>query len=184
VSLWLSGKAGVPPCFFRLRLSLPLAAPGLAVPILPISRQFIFSAVTIAVVALVPVGADAEAPQLELNAGIHLIRAEVANTFPTRGRGLMQRDHLETNQGMLFVFDDVFSHCMWMKNTLIPLSVAFLDQKGAIINIAEMAPQTEISHCASRPARFALEMNQGWFAKRGLTPGTRIQGIERAPAPR
>jgi hypothetical protein len=147
------------------------------------SRQFLFSAVTIAVAALIPVGASAELPQLELNAGIHVIRAEVANTFPARGRGLMQRDHLEPNQGMLFVFDDVNLHCMWMKNTLIRLSVAFLDEKGAIINIAEMAPQTEISHCASRPARFALEMNQGWFAKKGLMAGTRIQGIERAPAP-
>jgi hypothetical protein len=156
----------------------------LAVLIRQMSKRFLFSAVSIAVAALVPVGANAELPQLELNAGIHVIRAEVANTFPTRGRGLMQRDFLEPNQGMLFVFDDVYRHCMWMKNTLIPLSVAFLDENGAIINIAEMAPQTEISHCATKPARFALEMNQGWFARRGLAAGTRIQGIERAPAPR
>ncbi|MFX6755215.1 DUF192 domain-containing protein, partial [Acinetobacter baumannii] len=74
-------------------------------------------------------------------------------------------------------------HCMWMRNTLIPLSVAFIDDKGHIINIADMQPQTETSHCAERPARYALETNIGWFAARKLQAGTRIAGIERAPAP-
>jgi uncharacterized membrane protein (UPF0127 family) len=78
---------------------------------------------------------------------------------------------------MLFLFDQPGSQCMWMKNTLIPLSVAFLDEHGTIINIEDMAPQTENSHCARRPARYALEMNGGWFAARGIKPGMRLGGI-------
>jgi uncharacterized membrane protein (UPF0127 family) len=78
---------------------------------------------------------------------------------------------------MLFIFDEATTHCMWMKNTLLPLSVAFIDERGAIINVEDMAPQTEDSHCANRPARYALEMNRGWFAARGIKPGSRIGGI-------
>lgn len=116
-------------------------------------------------------------PVVQLNAGMHLIRAEVAADFATRARGLMHRASMPPNAGMLFVFDDATQHCMWMKNTLIALSVAFIDDRGAIINIADMEPQTEDSHCASRPARYALEMNRGWFAARGIKPGSRIGGI-------
>ena len=125
----------------------------------------------------------AQQPVLELSAGIHVIRAEVASTFPTRAQGLMHRQHLDPNQGMLFVFPELELHCMWMKNTLIPLSVAFINEKGVIINVEEMAPQTEDSHCAKTPARYALEMNGAWFKGHGLGAGTRIDGIERAPAP-
>jgi len=116
-------------------------------------------------------------PTVELNAGMYLIRAEVAADFPSRGRGLMYRKRMASNAGMLFIFDEPGSQCMWMKNTLIPLSVAFLDDRGTIINIEDMAPQTEDSHCASRPARYALEMNRGWFAARGIKPGMRLGGI-------
>ena len=73
---------------------------------------------------------------------------------------------------------------MWMKNTYVPLSVAFLDESGAILNIADMQPQTEQSHCSSGPARYALEMNQGWFAQKGIKPGAKIGGLDKAPAPR
>jgi len=118
-----------------------------------------------------------QAPVVQLNAGMHLIRAEVAADFATRMRGLMYRASMPQNAGMLFVFDESTRHCMWMKNTLIPLSVAFIDEAGAITNIADMEPQTENSHCASRPARYALEMNRGWFAARGIKPGSRIGGI-------
>jgi uncharacterized protein len=118
-----------------------------------------------------------ELAAVQLNAGMHLIRAEVAADFATRAKGLMHRASLPPNAGMLFVFDEPAVQCMWMKNTLIPLSVAFIDDNGAIINIADMAPQTEDSHCASRPARYALEMNRGWFAARGIKPGTRLGGI-------
>jgi uncharacterized membrane protein (UPF0127 family) len=118
-------------------------------------------------------------PTVQLNAGMHLIRAEVAADFSTRAQGLMHRKSLGQNDGMLFVFDEAAIHCMWMKNTLIPLSVAFLDEQGAIINIANMQPHSEQSHCAAQPARYALEMNHGWFAQRGIKPGVRLGGLER-----
>jgi uncharacterized membrane protein (UPF0127 family) len=116
-------------------------------------------------------------PVVQLNAGMHLIRAEVAADYGSRMTGLMHRASMPSNAGMLFIFDEATTHCMWMKNTLIPLSVAFLDERGAITNVEDMEPQTEDSHCASRPARYALEMNRGWFAARGIKPGSRIGGI-------
>jgi hypothetical protein len=122
-------------------------------------------------------------PTVQLNAGMHLIHAEVAADMSTRSQGLMFRKSLGPNAGMVFVFDEEAQHCMWMKNTLIPLSVAFLDAKGTIINIENMAPQTEETHCASRPARYALEMDRGWFASHGIKPGTKLGGMEKL-APR
>ena len=108
---------------------------------------------------------------------MYLIRAEVAADFASRSRGLMHRKALAPNAGMLFVFDEAAAHCMWMKNTFVPLSVAFLDDGGEIVNIADMTPHSEQAHCAARPARYALEMNRGWFAARGLKPGMRLGGI-------
>ena len=118
-----------------------------------------------------------ELPVVQLNAGMYLIRAEVAADFGSRAQGLMYRKAMPSNAGMLFVFEQPGEQCMWMKNTLIPLSVAFMDEEGRIINIEEMAPQTLDSHCARRPARYALEMNAGWFSARGIKPGTRLGGI-------
>jgi len=124
--------------------------------------------------------AFAQAPQtIELSAGMHLIRAEVAADMSTRSRGLMFRKSLAPNAGMVFVFDEASQHCMWMKNTYVPLSVAFLDEQGTIINIEDMAPQTEDTHCAKKPARYALEMDRGWFSTRGIKPGTKLGGIEK-----
>jgi len=123
-------------------------------------------------------------PMVELGAGMHIIRAEVADSFSSRAQGLMRRTSLPPNGGMLFLFDEDGTHCMWMKNTLIPLSVAFIDAQGAIINIADMAPHSEQSHCAARPARYALEMTQGWFAQRGIRAGVRLRGLAKAPPPR
>jgi uncharacterized protein len=116
-------------------------------------------------------------PVTELRAGMHLIRAEVAADFSSRARGLMHRKSLAANAGMLFIFDAPAIQCMWMKNTYIPLSVAFLDDKGEIINIADMQPHSEQSHCAARPALYALEMAQGWFTQRGIKPGARLSGV-------
>jgi uncharacterized membrane protein (UPF0127 family) len=82
---------------------------------------------------------------------------------------------------MLFVFDEAAPHCMWMKNTLIPLSVAFIDANGTIVNIADMQPHSEQPHCASAPAVFALEMARGWFAQRGVKAGMKLGGLERLP---
>lgn len=124
-----------------------------------------------------PALAQQPLPVVQLNAGMHLIRAEVAADYGSRMTGLMHRTSMPSNVGMLFIFDDDQRQCMWMKNTLIPLSVAFLDQTGAVINIEDMAPQTEDSHCANRPSRYALEMNRGWFAARGIKPGSRLGGI-------
>ena len=126
----------------------------------------------------------AQLPTLELSAGIHLIRAEVAYTFETRAQGLMFRKYLGPNEGMFFVFPQAELHCMWMKNTLIPLSVAFIDDKGKIVSISDMQPQTETSHCAAAPAKFALEMPGAWFATKGVKSGTTIQGLDKAPAAR
>ena len=128
--------------------------------------------------------AQAEMPKIELTAGMHRIEAEVAATQQNRMVGLMNRKAMAGHQGMLFVFDQENTHCMWMRNTLIPLSVAFLDGDGVILNVEEMQPQTEDNHCARRPARYALEMNRGWFAQRGLAAGNRINGLQRAPVPR
>jgi uncharacterized membrane protein (UPF0127 family) len=118
-------------------------------------------------------------PTIQLTAGMHVVRAEVAADFATRMQGLMQRESLGPNSGMLFVFEEPSIHCMWMKNTLIPLSVAFVDQGGTITNIADMQPHSEQSHCASRPALFALEMTKGWFAQRGIKAGMKLGGLER-----
>ena len=127
--------------------------------------------------AAVPAFAQPALPVLQLNAGMHLIRAEVAADYGSRMTGLMHRTSMPSNVGMLFIFDEAQQQCMWMKNTLLPLSVAFIDDSGTIINVEDMAPQTEDSHCAKRPARYALEMNRGWFAARGIKPGSRLGGI-------
>jgi len=123
-------------------------------------------------------------PVIELSAGFYRIEAEVAATDESRQTGLMNRQGMLPQRGMLFVFTQENTHCMWMRNTLLPLSVAFIDGGGRIINIEDMKPQTENNHCARRPARYALEMNAGWFAKRGIAPGDKLRGLERAPRPR
>lgn len=116
-------------------------------------------------------------PKVELSVGMYRLEAEVAASDRDRERGLMFRRHLPANAGMLFVFPAAAPYCMWMKNTLVPLSVAFLDDAGRIVNIEEMAPQTEVSHCAVQPARFALEMNPDWFSRRGLKVGAIVRGL-------
>ena len=128
---------------------------------------------------LLPGGAHAELPTVQLSTGMHLIRAEVANSMGARMEGLMHRKSMPQGSGMVFVFEENAAHCMWMKNTLIPLSVAFIDEAGEITNIADMKPHSEQSHCATRPARYALEMNKGWFAQRGIKPGAKLRGLEK-----
>ena len=114
--------------------------------------------------------------QIRLNAGIHLINAELATTPQQREIGLMMRRSMPANDGMLFVFEQPGQQCFWMKNTLIPLAVAFIADDGSVVNVDEMAPMTEKSHCSAKPVRFVLEMNQGWFAKRGIKPGSKLRG--------
>ncbi len=129
-----------------------------------------------------PVLAD-ELPRVDLTAGFYRIQAEVAARDPDRMQGLMHRRSMPANHGMLFVFAQAARHCMWMRNTFLPLSVAFLDDEGRILNIEDMQPQTEDNHCAAKAARYALEMNLGWFAQRGIKPGSTIGGIDKAPPP-
>jgi hypothetical protein len=122
----------------------------------------------------------AKFPVITLNSGIHLIKAEVAATPGQRQQGLMFREKMGPNEGMAFLFEaSAYPLCMWMKNTLIPLSVAFLDENGKIINIEDMQPQTTDSHCAQKPARYALEMNLGWFKQKNIKPGSVIEGLPR-----
>ncbi len=113
-------------------------------------------------------------PVVRLTAGIHLIQAEVADNEARRRQGLMYREKLASNQGMLFVFENKATHCFWMRNTLIPLSIAFLEDDGTIVNIADMQPQSDDSHCPSAEIRYALEMNQGWFKQRGFKAGMKL----------
>jgi len=113
-------------------------------------------------------------PKIKLQAGIHPIIAEVASTKNNRQYGLMSRKQIPENYGMLFIFETLQKYCFWMKNTHLPLSIAFLRDDGTIINIADMQPYSLYKHCANEPVRYALEMNQGWFAKKNVNVGTRI----------
>jgi uncharacterized protein len=123
------------------------------------------------------VSVNAQTAALQLSVGAHLIQSEVAVTEAEKRLGLMNRDRLGANKGMLFYYGQPTNICMWMKNTRIPLSVAFIDAQGIIINIEDMKPMTLKSHCAGKPARFALEMNRGWFAKRNIRPGDMVKGL-------
>lgn len=137
----------------------------------------------IGLLTLFSAGATAEMPRLRLTANQVAIDAEVAYTNPDRMQGLMHRRMLPENRGMLFIFNQISLHGMWMMNTYIPLSVAFIDDQGVITNIEDMKPHTRDSHNASRPVRYALEMNLGWFRRHGITPGMRIKGLALAPQP-
>ena len=111
----------------------------------------------------------------------HKLTAEVAATDATRTTGLMFRRMMPENRGMLFVFAQSEPLRFWMKNTYIPLSIAHIDEAGTIVNIADMKPQTTDGHPSTKPAKYALEMNQGWFAKRGIKAGAKINGLRNAP---
>lgn len=116
-------------------------------------------------------------PVISLNAGMHVIKAEVASTEAQRQQGLMFRESLGPNEGMVFLFHAPAGVCMWMKNTPLPLSVAFIDRDGRIVNIENMKPQSLDSHCARQPVYYALEMQEGWFKQRNIKPGSIIVGL-------
>jgi uncharacterized membrane protein (UPF0127 family) len=115
-------------------------------------------------------------PRVTLEAGMYRIDAQIASTEVQRQIGLMFRPSMAQHEGMLFVFEQSTPQCFWMKNTLLPLSAAFIDRDGTIVNIEDMKPQTTDSHCSKRAVPFVLEMNQGWFAKRGLKEGSKLVG--------
>ncbi len=115
-------------------------------------------------------------PVIQLGAGMHIIKAEVARTPQQHQIGLMFRESMGGNEGMLFIFDQPSKQCFWMKNTLIPLAIAFVEDDGTVVNLDEMQPRTQETHCSAKPVRFVLEMNTGWFAKRGIKPGSKLSG--------
>jgi uncharacterized membrane protein (UPF0127 family) len=122
-----------------------------------------------------------EVPQMnlgrtQLTAGMHLIDAQVAQTAQQRQIGLMHRREMPQHEGMLFIFEQPATQCFWMKNTLLPLTAAFVADDGTIVNLVDMKPQTEDSHCSAKPVRYVLEMNQGWFARKNLKAGTKLGG--------
>jgi uncharacterized membrane protein (UPF0127 family) len=120
-------------------------------------------------------------PRIKLQAGMYQIDTQVAQTPEQRSIGLMYRTEMPQHEGMLFVFEQPSIQCFWMKNTLLPLTAAFVADDGSIVNLADMKPQTTDSHCSSKPVRFVLEMHQGWFAKRGLKAGSRLSGVAFKP---
>ena len=133
------------------------------------------------VLSLLLAGTQSETEQMlpvkRLTAGMHVITAEIAANDAARTKGLMFRESLEPNHGMLFVFERANVQCFWMKNTKIPLSIAFIKADGIITNISDMAPMTENSHCSTEPVLYTLEMEEGWFAKHGVSAGKSIDGL-------
>ena len=121
-------------------------------------------------------------PRTRLQAGMHQIDAQVAATPMQRSIGLRFRKEMPPHEGMLFVFEQAGVQCFWMKNTLLPLTAAFVADDGTIVNLADMKPQSLDSHCSTKPVRYVLEMNQGWFAKRGIKAGARLSGSPFAAA--
>jgi uncharacterized membrane protein (UPF0127 family) len=115
-------------------------------------------------------------PRVKLSAGMHQIDAQVALTPEQRATGLMHRKEMPQHEGMLFVFEQPSVQCFWMKNTLLPLAAAFLADDGTIVNVAEMKALALDSHCSAKPVRYVLEMNQGWFARKGIQPGSKLSG--------
>jgi len=136
------------------------------------------AALTLAVASALTSAQDApqQLPAIRLSTGMHVLQVQVAQTPEQQQIGLMFRKTMGTNEGMLFIFDEARQQCFWMKNTLLPLSVAFIDDSGTVANIDDMKPQTLDSHCSTKPVRFVLEMNVGWFDKRGIKAGSKFQG--------
>lgn len=149
--------------------------------------QFLKIAIAFAMLSF-PLATHAKEPQkglptMTISVGGQTVRVDVAMTDATREKGLMFREKMGKNEGMLFVFSYLGYHAMWMRNTPLPLSVAFMDDAGKILSIHDMEPFSDAFHQSAGPARFALEMNKGWFAAHRLKPGDSIKGLEKAPKP-
>lgn len=141
-----------------------------------------FAIALLGLISIISISSHAQtAPQLDLqriniSAGMHLIDTQVAASPEQRSTGLMFRREMPQSEGMLFVFEQPAVQCFWMKNTLLPLTAAFVADDGTIVNLADMKPQTTDSHCSTQPVRYVLEMNQGWFDKKGIQAGFRLGG--------
>lgn len=166
---------------FSLRTLLARCALAVAVPLAAVAALTLTSlaAPGVAHAQQMPPGAKrpGDFPRVKLTAGMFVIDAAVAANDPDREQGLMYRTQLAPNEGMLFVFGENAVHCFWMKNTLIPLSIAFIRADGTITDIDEMQAETTNNHCPRNNGAFALEMGQGWFSSKGIKPGMKIQGL-------
>ena len=123
---------------------------------------------------------QAPLPTTTVKVGPHALKVEIVANDADRARGLMFREKLGRDDGMLFVFPDIAYHSMWMKNTLIPLSVAFIDKDGVILNVLDMQPHSLDSHMSAGPALYAIETNKGWFAQKKIKAGDRVTGLPKA----
>lgn len=174
------------PVFFRLNatfFSLKTAVFSLKNAVFPNLKNTLQSCagiIAILAISLIPHVAGAQAmllPTAELFVDGHAVNAEIAATEASRASGLMNRKSLPPNHGMIFIFEHNDVHCFWMKNTPLPLSIAFIDDKGTIVNIADMQPFDETSHCPVKPVRYALEMAQGWFKSHNIKAPAQISGL-------
>jgi uncharacterized protein len=143
--------------------------------------HFVARIAPLALVAAVTLATAQDDPQMNLprttlQAGMHRIDAQVAMTPEQRQIGLMWRKEMPAHEGMLFVFEQPAGQCFWMKNTLLPLTAAFVADDGTIVNLEDMKPQTTDPHCSAKPVRYVLEMNKGWFAKKGIKAGSKLTG--------
>ena len=114
--------------------------------------------------------------RVKLSAGMYQIDAQVAGSPAQRETGLMYRKDMPQHEGMIFVFEQPSQQCFWMKNTVLPLTAAFVADDGTIVNLEDMKPQTLDAHCSAKPVRYVLEMNRGWFAKKNIKAGSKLQG--------
>lgn len=130
----------------------------------------------LSIAAFAQSGPQLQLPRIPLQAGMHVLDVQLAQTAEQRQIGLMWRKEMPQHEGMLFVFEQATMQCFWMRNTLIPLSAAFVADDGTIVNISDMKPQSDDSHCSDKPVRFVLEMNVGWFAKRQIKTGYKLGG--------
>ena len=148
----------------------------------PMIRRLCLAALTAlactpALAQLAPTGQpQLDLTRTQLSIGMHRIDTQLATTPAQRQIGLMHRKEMPQHEGMLFVFEQPAVQCFWMKNTLIPLTAAFVADDGAIVNLADMKPRDESSHCSAKPVRYVLEMNQGWFEQRHLKAGAKLRG--------
>jgi uncharacterized protein len=141
--------------------------------VVSILRSLLVLAIVLPAIAQEP---QMNLPRVQLSAGMFQIDAQVAQSSEQHSTGLMFRREMPQHEGMLFVFEQPTVQCFWMMNTLLPLTAAFVADDGTVVNLADMKPQTTDSHCSEKPVRFVLEMNQGWFAKKGIKAGFRLKG--------
>jgi uncharacterized membrane protein (UPF0127 family) len=139
------------------------------------------AALSMAFAALAGAEENAAAPKFALEIGSAKLEVEVANTPDARERGMMNRTNLGADSGMLFVLDTPDNVCLWMKNTKIPLSAAFINSYGWIMKIVDLQPDTLDEHCAPFPIKYVLEVNRDWFASNRIKAGDRVDKLPPAP---